>query len=51
MQCSGATRFHFMDRYGAHVLLLIVVAYVAFAVTFSCAINPTSEFCLQSVAR
>jgi len=38
----------FMDRYGAYVLIVLFVAWFAFAFTFPCAVNPTSDACLDS---
>ena len=38
----------FMDRYGAHVLILLVVAWFAFSFTFPCVVNPNSNACYDS---
>jgi hypothetical protein len=38
----------FMDRYGAHVLILVLVAWFAFASMFPCVVNPGSQACLDS---
>jgi hypothetical protein len=38
----------FMDRYGALVLIAIIVAWVSFALAFPCLVNPGSQTCSQS---
>ena len=39
----------FMDRYGGHILLLIIVAYVLLVFAFPCTINPNSQLCAESL--
>ena len=45
---KGGNPIPFMDRYGGHVLLLLILAYVAFALSSPCAINPNSQACAES---
>lgn len=46
----GRNPIPFMDRFGAGVLLAIVVGWFAFALSFPCAVNPSSRACLESKA-
>jgi hypothetical protein len=41
----GRNPIPFMDRHGAHVLLLVLVAWGALAYFFPCAVNPNSTRC------
>lgn len=43
----GRNPIPFMDRYGAHVLLLLVVAWFALAYYFPCVVNPASDRCVR----
>jgi len=44
----GKNPIPFMDRYGAVVLLLLVAAWITFALTRPCAVNPDSQVCRDS---
>lgn len=44
----GGNPIPFMDRYGGHVLILIIIVYMGFAFLFPCAINPNSQLCADS---
>jgi|SRR5688572_24750655 hypothetical protein len=43
----GRNPIPFMDRYGAYVLVAIVVGWVIIVLAFPCAVNPTSELCTR----
>jgi len=45
----GRNPIPFMDRYGAHVLLAIIISWVGFAFVFPCFVNPASEVCAESI--
>jgi len=47
-QKLGGNPIPFMDRYGGHVFLIVIVAYIAFAMSSPCTINPNSQICLDS---
>jgi hypothetical protein len=42
----GRNPIPFMDRFGAVVLIAIIVAWVALALAFPCFVNPTSQMCV-----
>jgi hypothetical protein len=42
----GRNPIPFMDRHGAHVLLLVLMAWGALAYFFPCAVNPSSARCI-----
>jgi hypothetical protein len=46
LNAIGRNPIPFMDRHGAHVLLLLLVAWGALAYFFPCVVNPNSDRCV-----
>lgn len=41
----GRNPIPFMDRYGAYVLIALIIAWLILVFAFPCVINPASELC------